>query len=199
MDFLKQLQDILGEKRTNIKFNGKNTDAYPSPIKSLRFCEAVITSIESPMILHQEDIDCKGAQRAFWFIKNDNILASQVSEETGIPMKFISNALNEIPVADFPILNILLGIDKKFDVTIAFVRPDKVMRLIFLYAKHFEERPIISPYFFMSVCANIAIQTYLTQKICISFGCPESRKHEGISENEVIVGIPNSMLTPEVF
>ncbi len=194
MSFLNQIRNLLGEKQTGIKINSLQASNYNSPKKPMRFCEAVVSSLHSPLIIHKDDIDCLGAQRSFGFYRNDIKLAAQISEESNIPIRFILKALNEIPVINHPVKNIILGSLEKPDVTIAFVKPDKITQLILLYAAHFEEKPLITPYFFMSVCGNIVAQTYNTDKICISFGCPESRKFGGVLEDEVIVGIPNSLL-----
>lgn len=194
MSFLNQIQNLLGEKQTRIKIDSLHFKDYNSPKKPMKFCEAVVSSFHTPLIIRKDDIDCLGAQRSFGFCRNDMKLASHISEETNIPFKFILNALNEIPVINPPVKNIILGSIENPDVIIAFVKPDKITKLILLYAAYFEEKPLILPYFFMSVCGNIAVQTYKTNKICISFGCPESRKSDVILEDEVIVGIPNSLL-----
>ncbi|MCK5838717.1 MAG: DUF169 domain-containing protein [Bacteroidales bacterium] len=194
MSFLNQIQNLLGEKQTSIKINGVHFKDYNSPKKPIRFCEAVVSSLQSPLIIRKDDIDCLGAQRSFGFNRDDKKLTAQISEETNIPIRFILNALNEIPVINHPVKNIILGSSEKPDVTIAFLKPDKITQLTLLYAAYFEEKPLITPYFFMSVCGNIFAQTYNTGKISISFGCPESRKFGGILEDEVIVGIPNLLL-----
>lgn len=194
MNRLSQIQNIIGEKQTGIKINSLQASNYNSPKKPMKFCEAVVDSLHTPLVICKEDIDCFGAQRSFGFYRNDKKLAAQISEETNIPIRFILNALNEIPPINNPVKNIILGSSEKPDVTIAFLKPDKITQLILLYAAYFEEKPLITPYFFMSVCGNIFARTYNTGKICISFGCPESRKFGGILEDEVIVGIPNSLL-----
>jgi len=194
MNHINQIQAILGSRQTGVKFNCTNLSLYHKPKKNIKFCEAVISSLNSQLVLFEEDIDCIGAQRAFGFYQNDQKFVSQISVETNISHRFIEHAISQIPVIDIPVKNILLGSIENPDVTIAFVKPAIITKLIFLYASLFEEKPILSPYFFMSVCANIAVQTYLTNKICISFGCPESRKEGRIKEDEIIVGIPNSLL-----
>jgi uncharacterized protein (DUF169 family) len=194
MNHINQFQAILGSRQTGVKFNILETSAYNTPIKPMKFCEAVIVSLNAQLLLRKEDIECIGAQRSFGFYQNDQKFASQISVETNISRRFIEHAISQIPVIDIPVKNILLGSTENPDVTIAFVKPATITKLIFLYASLFEEKPILSPYFFMSVCANIAVQTYLTNKICISFGCPESRKEGRIKEDEIIVGIPNSLL-----
>lgn len=197
MDHKNQLQNILGDRQTTIKFNSTNASVYKSPDKPMKFCEAVISSLNSQILLRPEDIDCLGAQRAFGFYENDRIFASQISEETQISFEFIQHAINQIPIIDQHIDSILLGAIENPDVTIAFLKPYQITKLILFYAILFEEEPVVSPYFFMSVCANIAVQTYLTNKICISFGCPESRKESRVQDDEVIVGIPASLINDQ--
>ena len=194
MNFLNQIQNFLGKRQTGIKINSLHASNYNSPKKPLRFCEAVVDSLHTPLVICKEDIDCLGAQRSFGFYRDDKKFAARISEESNIPIRFVLNALNEIPVITNPVKNIILGSSEKPDVTIAFLKPDKITQLTLLYAAYFEEKPLINPYFFMSVCGNIFAQTYNTGKICISFGCPESRKFGGVLEDEVIVGIPNSLL-----
>lgn len=46
----------------------------------------------------------------------------------------------------------------------------------------------------MSICGNIAVNTYLEEKISLSFGCEDSRKYGGISRGQLVVGIPYSEL-----
>ncbi len=194
MNHINQFQAILGSRQTGIKFNIQEPSAYNVPFKPMKFCEAVIASLNATLLLQKKDIDCIGARRSFGFYQNDQKFASQISEETNISRSFIEHAISQIPVIDIPVKNILMGSIENPDVTIAFVKPVIITKLIFLYASLIGEKPIVSPYFFMSVCANIAVQTCLTNKICISFGCPESRKEGRVKENEIIVGIPNSLL-----
>ena len=49
MNFKSQLEDILGDRRTGVKFNSSNTSAYKSPEKPVKFCEAVISSLKNPL------------------------------------------------------------------------------------------------------------------------------------------------------
>ena len=41
-----------------------------------------------------------------------------------------------------------------------------------------------------AMCGDVAVQTYLTKKICISFGCDDSREYGEVSDEELVVGIP---------
>ena len=109
MSFLNQIQKLLGEKQTGIKINSLQASNYNSPKKPMRFCEAVVSSLHSPLIIRKDDIDCLGAQRSFGFYRDDKKLAAQISEESNIPIRFILNALNEIPVINHTVKNIILG------------------------------------------------------------------------------------------
>ncbi len=129
MNFLNKIQNLLGEKQTGIKINSLLASNYNSPKKSIRFCEAVISSLHSPLIIRKDDIDCLGALRSFGFYRDDKKLAAQISEESNIPIRFILNALNEIPIITNPVKNIVLGSSEKPDVIIAFVKPDKITQI----------------------------------------------------------------------
>jgi len=194
MNFKNQLKDILGDRHTGVKFNGTNNNSYRSPDKPIKFCEAIVASLRNHLYLKEEDIDCLGARRAFGFYHDDISFANEISKETKISFDFINNAIAKIPFMGFPLENILLGNLKNPDLTIAFVKPAQITKLILLYAKFYNKKPVVSPYFFMSVCANIAVQTHLSNRICISFGCPESRIEGRVQKDEAIVGIPRSLI-----
>jgi len=54
-------------------------------------------------------------------------------------------------------------------------------------------RPFIASYSLLSICGNVFARGYNTSNICISFGCPESRKYGGVDMDEVVIGIPGEM------
>ena len=40
-----------------------------------------------------------------------------------------------------------------------------------------------------AMCGDVAVQTHLTKKICISFGCDDSREYGEVVDEELVVGI----------
>lgn len=194
MKLQENFQKVIGTRMVGVKLNGLQLEDYRAPAISLRFCEAVASSMISPIAIHEKNIDCVGALRSFGFYRNDIKLATLISKESGIPVNFIQKAINEIPVMKCPVRNMILGSIDNPDVLIAFVEPEKATQLMMLYASYYEEYPIIYPSFFMSVCGNIVARVYNTNKICISFGCPESRKYGGVLPDEIVVGIPGNLL-----
>jgi uncharacterized protein (DUF169 family) len=45
----------------------------------------------------------------------------------------------------------------------------------------------------MSVCGNVAVKSYIDQKISISFGCSDSREYGGIERGQLIIGLPHNI------
>jgi uncharacterized protein (DUF169 family) len=46
----------------------------------------------------------------------------------------------------------------------------------------------------MAVCGSVAASAYSTQKVCCSFGCPESRLQGGIGRDRLAIGVPTGLL-----
>jgi len=44
----------------------------------------------------------------------------------------------------------------------------------------------------MPICGNCSAQPIVTNDVCISFGCDDSRTYGNIADNELVVGIPFS-------
>ena len=178
------------ERYTGVKFNNPGISNDRQSAGPRKFCEAVCQSFDSAVVLHATDIDCIGAKRAFGLYRNDRQFASLISQETNIPAAFISEAIKEIPVLDTTFQNVEIGLIDDPEVIIALVKPATITKLIKILAEKFRQNALVSPYFFMSVCGNVAVRTYHTKRVCISFGCPEARKDDRVRENELIVGFP---------
>jgi uncharacterized protein (DUF169 family) len=46
------------------------------------------------------------------------------------------------------------------------------------------------------VCGNCTVRPYVTNQICVSFGCNDSRQYGGIESDELVVGISRKMAGP---
>jgi uncharacterized protein (DUF169 family) len=145
-------------------------------------------------MLNTDNLGCPGARRCLGF-RNDNVqLATKISDENNIPVKFIRAALGKIPVLK-DITHINLGLtecienDIQPDLYIMYVQPFKITELMHKLSK-MALIPSVPPYTFLSVCGNVFANCYLNQKVTISFGCPESRESGGIGKDEIVVGLP---------
>jgi len=45
-----------------------------------------------------------------------------------------------------------------------------------------------------AMCGDVAVQTFISKKVCISFGCDDSREYGKVSDEELIVGIPKEKI-----
>jgi len=189
------LKNIFGSKCTGIHVNGELSESIDIATKRLKLCEAVNISFDAPVRLTSENLGCPGARRSVGFDKDDKLLARTISENNGIPVQFILNALKEIPKLD-GITHINLGLTEdmetrlKPDFYIVYIKPAMVTAIMHNLAK-IGVRPSILPYSLLSVCGNVFSNCYKNKVPALSFGCPESRKHGGISNDEVVQGLPN--------
>lgn len=68
------------------------------------------------------------------------------------------------------------------------------MDLLKVFQEHKGENLTVSLSSIMGVCGNVAVKTYLEGKICVSFGCDDSREYGQISRDRLALGIPCSEL-----
>lgn len=192
---ISELQNIFGKTCMSLKVNAESGLA-PAYTKQARFCEMVGEAFQTTFYVNPLQVKCPGARRSFGLLKHDFELIDHVHEESRINKSTITKAINEIPRLEKPPENILMGISENLEKTtqpdmyIIFAQPVKVMQLMKLYALKLDAFPVIKPYTFMSVCANVFVNTYLNHVISISFGCPESRKYGFLKEDQAVVGIP---------
>ncbi len=189
-----KLRQHFGNKCTSVYVNSKFTGFINTPLKQMKFCEAVEQSFKVPLRLSTGNLDCPGAQRSIGFESNKKKLIKEIHEHSNVSPDFISDVLNSIPSVR-GITNIDLGLEEhwgnglKPDLYILYVQPFMITDLMHKLAKS-EIIPSIPPYLFLSVCGNIFANCYLNKVVSISFGCPESRKNGGIGKNEIVVGLP---------
>jgi uncharacterized protein (DUF169 family) len=189
-----RLKQIFRAKISPINVNGKLTGFINIPGRQMKFCEAVNYSFKVPIMLNTDNLGCPGARRCIGFQNNNGQLATKISDENNIPVKFISTALKKIPVLK-GITHINLGLtecienDTQPDLYIMYVEPFKITELMHKLSK-MVLIPSVTPYTCLSVCGNVFANCYLNQKVTISFGCPESRESGGIGKDEIVVRLP---------
>jgi uncharacterized protein (DUF169 family) len=190
-----KLMKLYGATCMGLKVNA-TTGLAPDYTKQARLCEMVGEAFQESFYISPQQLKCLGARRSMGLLQHDHDLIDHVHEESGIKKETIEKAINDIPWMERPPENILMGITQNIektvqpDVYIIFTQPEKVMQLMKLYALKLDAFPVIKPYTFMSVCANVFVNTYLNHVISISFGCPESRKYGFLKEDQAVVGIP---------
>lgn len=189
------LKKRYGSKCLGLKVNYHREFDY-SPLKPIRFCEAVNDAFKTPLLFYPQSLICQGARRSMGLQLEDKELVKHISSESGIAMQTVKKALSEIPKMTTPIHNILMGIDEEMenelkpDLYILYLEPKQAMELMRSYIQKTNEFPIIKPFSFLSICGNVFISTFKSANMSISFGCPESRNYGGLKDNHLVVGLP---------
>lgn len=185
---------MFGPKCTAINVNGKLTEFINIPARQMKFCEAVNQSFKVPIRINTDNLGCPGARRSIGFENNDKELAKEISDNNNIPLDFINTAFQKIPSMN-GVRHINLGLAENQennsppDLFILYVQSFRITELMYNLAK-MGKKAVIAPYFFMSVCGNIFVNSYINKVVSISFGCPESRESGGIGKNEIVIGLP---------
>ena len=163
-------------------------------IKHVRFCEAVYQSQKKAISLSFADICCDGAKRCFGWLKNNDVkLAQKLSEKTGFDHNVARELVRRTPVLREKFSGISLGKDIDGDVYISYANPASTMKLVRTWQKMTGQNLDSETSGIMSVCGNIAVKSYINQKISISFGCPDSREYGSIEKGQLVIGIPHNL------
>ena len=198
---LNEIKEYFGTRKcTSLQINCPSDEIINIPSKKIRFCEAVQYSFDVPLLINMHNIGCVGAARNLGFHKkSDDELTLLISENTGIPRNYVREMLQDTPPIKISLDNIYLGITEKMeehyipDFYIVYTTPDKILQLIHERARKKLKRLFISSHSLLSICGNVFVHGYNSGDLCVSFGCPESRKYGGVAKNEVIVGFPGSI------
>nr|AEI30563.1 protein containing DUF169 [uncultured microorganism] len=178
-----------------VKFYQKDPrlDGVTQP-KNIRFCEAVKLAVTQPVILSKENLSCESAQYVFgWRKKFNNQLLDSCQDKCKVSDKVLQSLLSGIPRLKKSFSHIGLNTDEKPDLVISCVAPQEMMKIIKVYNNHNGKNIEVSLNSMMGLCGNIAVKSFLEEKISISFGCLDSRKFAEIGRNRLAVGIPRKL------
>ena len=195
METVDIFQQNFGGRWTGIKFF---FDAPPDGehffTEDTRFCEAISRSWSSNHFLTRESVNCPGANYVFrWEDHIEEKLIDNLHSEKNIPMDNAVSIVHGLPRMMAAPAAIGLNCGETPDLLVAYVQPAQIMNLIYKYQKNFGKELTVALNSFASVCANVAVKTYLYKKICISFGCEDARMYGGISRDRLVVGIPYAL------
>ena len=187
----KRLSEISGSDWVAIKFEKQIPETDIEPV---RFCEAAYRAQNRHISLSGHHVCCDGAKRCFGWLKNNDVkLAKKLSEKTGMDEDSAYELIQGVPVLSEKIAGISLGKDIEGDVYISYAGPESVMKLIRYWQKITSRNLNTEISGIMSVCANVAVKSYLEEKISISFGCPDSREYGGIEKEQLVIGIAHNL------
>jgi uncharacterized protein (DUF169 family) len=186
-----KLSQASGSEWVAIKFE-KATPV--NNIEPARFCEAVYKAQKKHISLSFSNICCDGAKRCFGWLKDNDIkLAQRLSEKTGIGQDIAYELIKSVPAMNEKFSGISIGKDIGGDVYISYASPESAMKLVRFWQKITGQNLKTDISGIMSVCGNVAVKSYIEQKISISFGCPDSRKYGGIAKELLVIGLPQKI------
>jgi len=187
------LEKQIGGNWIGIRFNSSPRSEVGAIDNPMRICEAILLAKKKNFILPNHQIDCMGGCRSIGCLANEDELVRHVTAATGLPIASIQKIVRNTPcLAD--IRSLEFGRNNRPDVWISYCTPRTAMSLVRFWQIRFAEDIPIEMSTFLATCGNVLAKSYLTNRICLSFGCPTSRDLGFIADDELVVGIPSQLL-----
>jgi len=196
MEDVKKFEEKLGGAWVKVKFykempSTKNVRL----LTNVRFCEALVRAKTTSVLVTPSSISCPGANFAFnWNEQGDQKIIAECKKKRKVSEDFLKSLISNVPKLDTYFSAIGLNTNDCPDVLISNMQPAQVMRLISLYQNQTGKDTYVDVSSLMSVCGNIAVRSFLTQQISISFGCDDSRLYGKIPRDRLVVGVPYALI-----
>jgi uncharacterized protein (DUF169 family) len=190
MEELKLLVEKTGGVWTGITFNWNNTPKENLAKRPMRLCEAIKESRTQPIVLTQDLISCPGALRSLGWANNmDDKLARKIAGATGAKLDIARKLVTKTPHLKHG-ASITVGSKNAPDIAVSYAQPEAAMKLVRLWQQTNGTDLDIAASSVMAVCGSVVAKVYMTGQICVSFGCPDSRKHGAIGRDRLVIGLP---------
>lgn len=190
MEDFEFLEKHFGGWWCGVKFGRNEGHSAPLASHRMRFCEAVTASRIRPIILTPKLMTCPGGARSLGWNNGRETIAKTMAEKAGmdvdIARKVIENSPRMKAVADV----VTVGTYKTPDIVISYAQPEVAMKVIREWQALSGGLLPMHVSGFMSVCGAVAARSFCTGRICISFGCPDSREYGKIGRDRLVIGIP---------
>ena len=177
-----------------VKFYQEKPKDGAKRLKDVRFCEATRKAILGPILLDKESITCPGAQHAFgWksLFKNESLQGC--CDKRDMRENTLKSMVSRVPFFKKSFKYIGLNTDGVPDLVMSYIPPQEVMSLIKIYNRKKGGNLDVSLCTIMAVCGGVAVKAYLEEKMCLSFGCDDSRKFADMRRENLAVGIPRKL------
>ncbi|MDY6989954.1 MAG: DUF169 domain-containing protein [Thermodesulfobacteriota bacterium] len=194
MEELKLLEERIGGRWTGITFNGDDPVKEEVAPRKMRLCEAIKESYTRPLVLTKDLISCPGALRSLgWATDLDESIARQIAKvsdtDPGIAQKLVTHT----PQLEHGV-SVTIGNTHSPDIAISYAQPEAAMRLLRLWQQANGTDLDIAASSVMAVCGSVVAKVHRTHRICLSFGCPDSRKYGAIGRDRLVIGLPTDMV-----
>ena len=187
MSEIRFLEEATGDRWTGVKLLG--SAAPDSTSDSMRLCEAVAASFNRHLVLSSDQLACPGARRSLDLDEDDEGLSQQMSEKTGMPVRFARQIVAERPRLETAPQALVLGDIEEPDVLVGYLKPLAAMKVLRLWQAHFGTSLHVDLSGFLAVCSCIAAAVRL-RRLCLSLGCPDSREYGAIPPTQLVAVLP---------
>jgi uncharacterized protein (DUF169 family) len=195
MDRLRLLTEKIGGWWTGVKFHYDDAPDVGAKMEPMRFCEAIAASRTRQITLTPKTVNCPGARCSFgWTSENDPELVAAIAEKADMTPDVAKGLVFDTPRLRTAPTAITVGECVEPDVALSFIQAEATMRMLRCWEGHKGNALSAELSSVMAVCGNVAVKAYLTDRICLSFGCPDSRKYGAIGRDQLVVGLPMSRL-----
>lgn len=189
MEIIEFCENTFGGRWVGIRFESGRPDTKDT--HPARFCEVVADVNSHPRLLTPSSLCCAGSLRCFgWMAQSQEDFVRNLADKSGIPADTVFRIATATPVLRERPAGILVGIKENPDVVISYAQPESAMHIVRHWQARTGENLAVDLSSVMSVCGNIAVRSYLTGKVCVSFGCKDSREVAQIGRDRLAVGIP---------
>lgn len=190
MEAIKLFQEHFGIRGVGVKFYEDDVNKSDLQLlKDIKFCQAVRIARDQHVLLDKNSINCKGARYAFGFEEEaKEAIVNAIKLKRGIPKEIAEQLVENIPRIKNPLYKYIGLNTNDYDIFIFYMNPKTFMEFLKIYQRSGNGLDVkLSS--LTAMCGDVAVQTLLTKKICISFGCDDSREYGEVSNEELIVGI----------
>ncbi len=191
---IKLLEDKFGAKWTGICLNYGYIPDGVRVKREMRVCEAIAESFDREIILPAYMVNCPGACRSMGLTDNDEELCRMILEKNVVSYDSVYSAVKTVPRTAMPVSSLTLG---RFDapyMVISFMKPGIAMAMVRQWQTVFGKGPEMEISTFLSICGGVMSAIVQKEQMYISLGCPSSRSDGIINSDELVVGLPYSLI-----
>lgn len=198
-EILKSFNELLNLTPVGVKFYFHKEEGmiYERPDEPIRFCQAVdyVLKTSRNLLLKKDDISYPAARIVLGFEDNEDILI-ECAKKLVDAGRFKDEAsaiqvLSDVPTIRGEICSVLISSTGILpDTYILQSNPSVIMRVVQAYQKVYTQSLRFDVTGVMPVCGNCAVRPYITNEICVSFGCDDSRKYGDIPDSNLVMGMP---------
>ena len=195
MNKVRQLETTFGGWWIGIKFHRNSPPGDNYAARPMRFCEAIAESRRGPIVLNRELLDCPGGRRSLGWNDNDEATAQTMAKKLGMDIHLAGEVIRNTPRLQQKIAAVTVGAYDSPDVVVSYAQPEAAMKLLRQWQRVHGGDLQIQVSSFMAVCGSVAVRAYLNGRVCMSFGCPDSRDYGKIGRDRLAVGLPFQLLS----